>query len=59
MNKEQIKQNVNKFDIEKRQKSSFDASVENVKMANDAIKSSQNWLLLLGLAEMSFLGIKA
>jgi len=45
-----------KFDIQKRQQSAFEASVDNVKMANEAIKSSQNWLLLLGLAELSFLG---
>lgn len=51
MNKEQIK-----FDLEKRQKSAFEAAVENAKIANDAIKSSQGWLLVLGLAEMSFLG---
>jgi len=44
------------FDIQKRQQHTFEAAVENAKIANDAIKSSQNWLLVLGLAEMSFLG---
>jgi len=48
-----------KFDIQKRQQSAFEASVDNVKMANEAIKSSQNWLLLLGLAELSFLGVNS
>lgn len=57
MEKEQIEQNVRRFDLEKRQKNAFEAAVENAKMANEAIKSSQNWLLLLGLAEMSFLGM--
>lgn len=51
MDKEQIK-----FDIRKRQRNTFEAAVENVKIANDAIKSSQGWLLILGLAELSFLG---
>lgn len=45
-----------KFDIQKRQQYAFEASVDNVKMGNDAIKASQNWLLILGLAELSFLG---
>jgi hypothetical protein len=45
-----------KFDLRKRQEYAFSASVENAKLANEAIKSSQNWLLVLGLAEMSFLG---
>lgn len=45
-----------KFDLGKRQEYAFSASVENAKLANEAIKSSQNWLLVLGLAEMSFLG---
>ncbi len=45
-----------KFDLKKRQKSAFEAAVENAKIANEAIKSSQGWLLVLGLAEMSFLG---
>jgi len=52
MNKEQAQ----KFDLKKRQKSAFEAAVENAKIANEAIKSSQGWLLVLGLAEMSFLG---
>lgn len=46
----------NRFDLSKLQKSYFEASVDNVLQANDAIKSAQNWLLILGLAEMSFLG---
>jgi len=48
-----------KFDLGKLgklQKSYFDASVANVLEANQAIKAAQNWLLILGLAEMSFLG---
>ncbi len=49
-------QNDSKFDLSKRQRNAFEASVENAKIANDAIKSSQGWLLVLGLAEMSFLG---
>ena len=57
MNENQGKQKTVKFDLEKRQKSAFEAVVENVKMANEAVKSSQNWLLLLSLAEMSFLGM--
>ncbi len=49
-------QNDKKFDLGKLQKNYFEASVQNVIQANEAIKSAQNWLLVLGLAEMSFLG---
>lgn len=50
-------QNQNKkFDLAKLQKNYFDATVSNVLEANSAIKAAQNWLLVLGLAEMSFLG---
>jgi len=45
-----------KFDIKKRKQYAFDASVENSKGANEAIKVSQNWLLVLALAELSFIG---
>jgi hypothetical protein len=45
-----------KFDLSKLQKNYFEASVQNVIQANEAIKSAQNWLLILGLAELSFLG---
>ncbi|MCW1891997.1 MAG: hypothetical protein KIH65_002020 [Candidatus Uhrbacteria bacterium] len=44
-----------KFDLGKLQENYFNTSVANVNQANDAIKSAQNWLLILGLAEMSFL----
>jgi len=45
-----------KFDLLKLQNNYFNASVQNVLEANKAIKAAQNWLLVLGLAEMSFLG---
>lgn len=45
-----------RFDLGRLQKNYFDASVANVLEANKAIKAAQNWLLILGLAEMSFLG---
>ena len=45
-----------KFDLDKLQKNYFDASVANVLEANKAIRAAQNWLLIIGLAEMSFLG---
>lgn len=45
-----------KFDLKKLQKNYFEASVQNVLEANKAIKAAQNWLLILGIAEMSFLG---
>lgn len=45
-----------KIDLSKLQKNYFDASVGNVIEANNTIKAAQNWLLVLGLAEMSFLG---
>lgn len=48
---------MSKFDIKKRQKSTFNASVENVKLANDFLKLSQNWLWSLGIAELSFFGV--
>jgi hypothetical protein len=48
--------NIKNFDIAKRQQATFDASVENAKIANDAIVKAQNWFLVLGLAELSFLG---
>ncbi len=51
-----MKDDIKKFDLGKLQKGYFEASVQNVIQANDAIKSAQNWLLVLGLAEMSFLG---
>ncbi|MFC1478747.1 hypothetical protein ACFL57_04740 [Candidatus Margulisiibacteriota bacterium] len=46
----------NQFDIEKRQASAHTAAVDNAKSANSAITASQNWLLILGLAQLSFLG---
>lgn len=46
----------NVFDLKLLQKQYFDACVGNVTEANEAVKSVQNWLLVLGLAEMSFLG---
>ncbi len=52
----ELKKEKPKYDISKRQAAAFQASSENAKHANDAIKISQNWLLVLGLAEMSFLG---
>jgi len=45
-----------KFDLDKLQKNYVDASVANVLEANKAIRAAQNWLLIIGLAEMSFLG---
>ncbi len=45
-----------KYDLQKRQEYTFQAAVENAKQANMSISASQNWLLILGLAEMSFLG---
>lgn len=45
-----------KIDLSKLQKNYFDASVGNVIEANNTIKTAQNWLLVLGLAEMSFWG---
>lgn len=44
------------FDVLKRQKYSFDASVENTKIANEAVKLSQNWVWSLGVTQLSFLG---
>jgi len=46
-----------KFDLCKLQSNYFEASVKNALEANSAIKAAQNWLLVLGLAEMSFLGV--
>lgn len=42
--------------IQKRQQHAFTASVENAKQANEAVKSYQNWLLILGTVELTFLG---
>lgn len=50
------KENGKKYDLGKLQKNYFEATVKNVIQANEAIKSAQNWLLILGLAELSFLG---
>ena len=44
-----------KIDLEKRQNKYHEATVKNVMHANDFTKASQNWSLILGLAEMSFL----
>lgn len=52
-----MEENKSIFDISKRQRFSFNAAVENVKSANNAIKLSQNWLWSLGIAELSFLGV--
>lgn len=49
-------ENGKKYDLGKLQKNYFEATVKNVIQANEAIKSAQNWLLILGLAELSFLG---
>lgn len=46
----------NKFDLLKLHRNYFQAAVENVKQANVSIRDAQNWMLALGLAEMSFIG---
>ncbi len=46
-----------KFDLGTLQNNYFKASKENIHEANIAIKTAQNWVLILGLAEMSFLGV--
>lgn len=45
----------NMHSIEIRQQSAFDAAVENTKQANEAIKSAQNWLNILAIAELTLL----
>lgn len=52
-----MKKEKKKYNISKRQKYAFDASVQNTNLANDTIKMSQNWLWSLGIAELSFLGV--
>ncbi|HED37590.1 MAG TPA: hypothetical protein ENI76_04995 [Ignavibacteria bacterium] len=55
--KKETQEKKSKYSISKRQKYAFDASVQNVLIANDTIKMSQNWLWSLGIAELSFLGV--
>jgi hypothetical protein len=46
-----------RIDLIKLQDNYFNASLENAREANSAVKYAQNWIVILGLAEMSFLGI--
>jgi len=45
-----------KYSIPKIQEHAFQASVENAQESNISIKAAQNWLCLLVIAEMTFLG---
>lgn len=45
------------FDVEKRQNSLFEASVQNALLGNESMRSAQSSILALGLAELAFLGV--
>jgi hypothetical protein len=45
-----------KFSVEKRQAHTYEASVKNASIANDAVMKAQNWFLIICLAQLSFLG---
>ena len=44
------------FSVKKRQDTAHAAMLSNANLANESAKATQNWLLILGLAELSFLG---
>ncbi|MDD2656435.1 MAG: hypothetical protein PHQ18_02620 [Patescibacteria group bacterium] len=48
---------IKKFDVKKRQDNAFQASRDNAIEANKAISMTQNWILVLGTAELTFLGV--
>lgn len=45
-----------KHDLKKLQNNHFQASLSNVEFANKSISEFQNWMLVLALAELAFLG---